>query len=62
MALLVLCSIVAAVGVAADAGWLTAAAGLAAAFIFWFFRDPDRVPPAGMHDLVSPADGRVVEV
>ncbi|MCK7470512.1 MAG: M28 family peptidase [Desulfomicrobium escambiense] len=34
---------------------------LACAFAF-FFRDPDRVPPAGDHLLVSPADGEVLGI
>jgi phosphatidylserine decarboxylase len=34
---------------------------LAAALVF-FFRDPDRVPPAGEHLLVSPADGEVLGI
>jgi phosphatidylserine decarboxylase len=34
---------------------------LAAALVF-FFRDPDRVPPAGEHFLVSPADGEVLGI
>jgi phosphatidylserine decarboxylase len=34
---------------------------LASAFAF-FFRDPDRTPPAGEHLLVSPADGEVLGV
>ena len=34
---------------------------LASAFTF-FFRDPDRVPPAGEHLFVSPADGEVLGV
>jgi len=34
---------------------------LACAFTF-FFRDPDRVPPAGEHLIVSPADGEVLGV
>lgn len=34
---------------------------LACAFTF-FFRDPDRVPPAGEHLVVSPADGEVLGV
>ncbi len=34
---------------------------LACAFTY-FFRDPDRVPPAGEHLLVSPADGEVLGV
>jgi phosphatidylserine decarboxylase len=29
-------------------------------FTLWFFRDPERVPPADPRVLVSPADGRVV--
>jgi len=33
-----------------------------AAFIFYFFRDPDRVIPADAGAIVSPADGRVVVV
>jgi phosphatidylserine decarboxylase len=34
---------------------------LACAFTF-FFRDPDRFPPAGEHLIVSPADGKVLGV
>jgi len=34
---------------------------LLAAFVFYFFRDPDRTPPSGEW-VVSPADGRVVDV
>ena len=34
---------------------------LACAFTF-FFRDPDRIPPAGEHLVVSPADGEVLGV
>jgi phosphatidylserine decarboxylase len=33
-----------------------------AAFVFYFFRDPERVIPGGPGDVVSPADGRVVVV
>ena len=33
-----------------------------AAFIFYFFRDPERVIPADPGAVVSPADGRVVVV
>lgn len=33
-----------------------------AAFIFYFFRDPERVIPAAPGAIVSPADGRVVVV
>jgi phosphatidylserine decarboxylase len=35
---------------------------LLAAFIFYFFRDPDRVIPADAGAIVSPADGRIVVV
>jgi phosphatidylserine decarboxylase len=35
---------------------------LLALFVFSFFRDPDRVIPAGPGAIVSPADGRVVVV
>src|SRR4051794_23846442 len=34
---------------------------LLAAFVLYFFRDPDRTPPAGDW-IISPADGRVVDV
>jgi phosphatidylserine decarboxylase len=33
---------------------------LLTAFLGWFFRDPDRTPPAEPAAVVSPADGRVV--
>lgn len=33
-----------------------------AGVIFWFFRDPDRVPECGSNGWVSPADGKVVEI
>jgi phosphatidylserine decarboxylase len=31
-------------------------------FVFYFFRDPERTIPAGAEHIVSPADGRVVEI
>src|SRR4051794_9950161 len=34
---------------------------LLAAFVLYFFRDPERTPPVGDW-IVSPADGRVVDV
>jgi len=39
-----------------------AALVLLAVFIFYFFRDPERVIPADAGAIVSPADGRVVVV
>ncbi len=32
------------------------------AFAVWFFRDPERYPPPGDDTVLSPADGRVVDV
>jgi phosphatidylserine decarboxylase len=31
-------------------------------FVLFFFRDPERTPPADPETIVSPADGRVMEV
>jgi phosphatidylserine decarboxylase len=33
-----------------------------AAFVAYFFRDPERTPPADLAAVVSPADGRVMQV
>ena len=35
---------------------------LAATFICWFFRDPDRLVPSGEDLVVSPADGKVIKI
>jgi phosphatidylserine decarboxylase len=45
-------------------GWRTAAIFLLALglFVVYFFRDPERVPPSDPNVVVSPADGRVMEV
>ena len=54
-----------ALGVLAAAfGWLGTAVVLLAmaAFVASFFRDPERKPPADSAAVVSPADGRVMEV
>lgn len=49
---------------AAWAGWTWPAAALVllAAFVFYFFRDPQRKLPESPSAVVSPADGRVLEV
>ncbi|MFT9093142.1 MAG: phosphatidylserine decarboxylase [Gluconacetobacter sp.] len=44
------------------ARWLSRAAGLFFGFCLYFFRDPQRVPPADPHLAVAPADGRVVSM
>jgi len=41
--------------------WLGVPFYLLAAFCLYFFRDPDRIPPAG-DVLVAPADGKVVGI
>ncbi len=50
--------------VAAALGWRKAATALllAGSFVVYFFRDPDRVVPGDPGVVVSPADGRVMEV
>lgn len=42
--------------------WIAIVLFALAAFIFYFFRDPDRVLPPLATTVVSPADGRVLEV
>ncbi len=60
-----------AAGVLGVVGVVGAAAGhpvallplvLGVGFCLYFFRDPERQPPPGEHLVVSPADGRVLEV
>jgi phosphatidylserine decarboxylase len=49
-----------AVGLAAAGWWKTAALPVAvAAFMAFFFRDPERTPPAVPGAVLAPADGRV---
>ena len=45
-------------------GWKSVGAILvfAGAFVLYFFRDPDRAIPSDPRAVVSPADGRVVEI
>ena len=42
--------------------WLGGALILLGIFVLFFFRDPERVPPADPNTIVSPADGRVMEI
>ncbi len=44
------------------AHWLAWLAGLFTLFSLYFFRDPERVPPARSGALVAPADGKVVSI
>ena len=45
-------------------GWtiLTIAAGILTLFVIYFFRDPERRPPTEKNAVVTPADGRVLEI
>ena len=43
-------------------GWLAWLGALFAGFCLYFFRDPERVPPARAGVFVAPADGMVVSV
>ena len=42
--------------------WLCAFFGAALLFVLWFFRDPERNTTAGDNALISPADGKIVEI
>lgn len=50
--------------IAALLGWRAAGVVflLLAAFVAYFFRDPERTPPADPAAVLSPADGRVMQV
>lgn len=43
-------------------GFLTVVCLALTLFTAWFFRNPERVPPAGEHRVVAPADGKVIFV
>jgi phosphatidylserine decarboxylase len=55
-------AVVAVVGVAAGHPVSALPFFLGTAFSFWFYRDPERVPPPDESLVVSPADGRVLDV
>lgn len=42
--------------------WAAGILIFAGSFVFYFFRDPDRMPPSDPNAVVSPADGRVVVI
>lgn len=42
--------------------WLSGIAIFLTLFVLWFFRNPERMIPSGQGEVVSPADGRVVEI
>jgi phosphatidylserine decarboxylase len=42
--------------------WLAVIFFVLTAFVLYFFRDPQRTPPADADAIVSPADGRVMEI
>jgi len=42
--------------------WLGVALILTGLFVLYFFRDPERTPPEDSNEIVSPADGLVMEV
>jgi phosphatidylserine decarboxylase len=42
--------------------WIGGILTFLALFVFYFFRDPERTIPADADSIVSPADGRVVEI
>jgi phosphatidylserine decarboxylase len=44
------------------APWLAWLGLIFTLFCLYFFRDPERVPPARPHAIVAPADGRVVAI
>lgn len=42
--------------------WIAPAPVALLAFLFWFFRDPERQIPPGERDIVAAADGRVIAI
>jgi phosphatidylserine decarboxylase len=42
--------------------WVASAFGLLAFFVTWFFRDPERTATGGPRAVLSPADGRIIDV
>jgi phosphatidylserine decarboxylase len=42
--------------------WLSGVGVILTLFVLWFFRNPHRIVPQEQKQVVSPADGRVVEI
>lgn len=44
-------------------GWLWGIPlGILSVWVIWFFRDPERVPPENPKAIVSPADGKIIDI
>jgi phosphatidylserine decarboxylase len=50
------------VGVVLHWNWLGGVLIFLGLFVMFFFRDPERTPPPDQDTIVSPADGRIMEV
>jgi phosphatidylserine decarboxylase len=54
--------ILGALAIGLHANWLGGFLIFLGLFVLYFFRDPERTPPADPQTIVSPADGRVMEI
>jgi len=59
---IILGGVLAVIGLVLGWGWLLWIGVLFTLFCFYFFRDPERVPPGRPGTVVAPADGRVVSL
>lgn len=55
-------AIVAAVSLLLRIHWVTAAAVILTLFMFYFFRDPERITPQDSAAFYSPADGKIISI
>jgi len=42
--------------------WVAVPFGIVTLWCIWFFRDPERQFEGGEHEMVSPADGKIIEI